>query len=363
MTMNMLGHRLGLLAEHGARTLDLGVGFWVCTKCGTAGPDNAARVVAGIRYSDVRTVTDVARYVANSIKGTKTQCAKCGASVRPQHLDFHAHHSGEGKDLVVRWQFGRGLLRRMTKTLHWWDPETGEFEPADELTKEQEQRFGRDALLRVAQGVIELAGYEEAVSDLRNALDKLPGDPELMVFIPGLIQAGGTGLATAILDAHIEAHPDDAEAYFHRADALIQIVVHGALPLERLPGAEEDLRKSLALKPDYEQAEVALCNIKRTAGDIEGARAGFAKVLEKYPKSGLARFNVAILDLENDPESSLKRFAEAEALYPDDSDYSIGCARALVKLGRNDEAREALARAKALNPEHYRIEELEAVLG
>jgi hypothetical protein len=66
--------------------------------------------------------------------------------------------------------------------------------------------------------------------------------------------------------------------------------------------------------------------------------------------------------LESEPQLSLKHFEEGERLVADDPDYPVGVARALVKLGKKDEARKALGRAKALTEEHPRFKELEAAL-
>jgi len=62
------------------------------------------------------------------------------------------------------------------------------------------------------------------------------------------------------------------------------------------------------------------------------------------------------------PAGALVHFQEGERLEPGDPDYPVGAARALVQLGRKDEARKALARAKKLTETHARFAELEAAL-
>ena len=61
-------------------------------------------------------------------------------------------------------------------------------------------------------------------------------------------------------------------------------------------------------------------------------------------------------------EVALEHFTRGEALAPEDPDYPLGRARALIRLRRMDEAREACERGRELAPEHPRIAEIEAAL-
>jgi tetratricopeptide (TPR) repeat protein len=97
-------------------------------------------------------------------------------------------------------------------------------------------------------------------------------------------------------------------------------------------------------------------------GDEAGARACFAAVITRCPGEAAPHFNLGVMALDSDPQAALDHFTRGESLAPDDVDYSLGRARALVRLGRAEEARQALARARDLDPEHPRIAELESSL-
>lgn len=68
------------------------------------------------------------------------------------------------------------------------------------------------------------------------------------------------------------------------------------------------------------------------------------------------------MSVEREPELALVHFQEGERLEPADADYPVGVARALLQLGRKEEARKALARAQALTSSHPRFAELEVAL-
>ena len=56
--------------------------------------------------------------------------------------------------------------------------------------------------------------------------------------------------------------------------------------------------------------------------------------------------------MESNPSEALHLFAQGAALQPDDPEYIIGKARALLKMGKKSEADNELAKAKRMDEKH-----------
>jgi Flp pilus assembly protein TadD len=132
--------------------------------------------------------------------------------------------------------------------------------------------------------------------------------------------------------------------------------------IDDLDLAESHIRRALELSPHHPRALTTRALILRLRGRDDDALAIYREILAHHPGSAVAHYNIAIMLLGRTPAEALAHFAAGAALDPEDADYPVGEARALVALGRRSEARRALARAKELAPDHPRIAELTRAL-
>jgi len=114
--------------------------------------------------------------------------------------------------------------------------------------------------------------------------------------------------------------------------------------------AERDLLKALALDPDNEAALLNLVALYRNNGD-EARHATYARRLEKVQvKDPYFHFLKAQDDEKRgDYAGAVQHFRRAIHLYDGDSRFYLGLARAYQLLGEARHARQAMARAAALD--------------
>jgi protein O-GlcNAc transferase len=154
--------------------------------------------------------------------------------------------------------------------------------------------------------------------------------------------------AVTELNAAIARNERDAEAH----------VALGAVHKARgdLRGARAALERAVALRPDLWSAQYALAQVLQLAGDERAARARRSQadqLRQRASREQEAGVWTAVgakrLD-ERDVAGAIECFRRAtstdDAYAP--AHYQLG--RALRLLGRDDEARQAFARAQALNP-------------
>jgi tetratricopeptide (TPR) repeat protein len=190
------------------------------------------------------------------------------------------------------------------------------------------------------------------VAQAERALAAAPGNPLLMEVALALISLGRTGLASAIAEAHIAAHPDDPSGHFTLGQVIFHVVNHGAMPREAISEAISHIEAGLALDPSSVEGSLALASCRRFQHRDDDARVLYERVLEGQPGCAVAHYNLGIMALETDPTSALTHFELGEKSEPDDPDYPMGVARACVALGRFEVAREALNRVRELAPDH-----------
>jgi hypothetical protein len=352
------------IEKYGPRALDSVNVSWLCERCGVPVAPPSLIVIGTAPYRDLEGLIRSA--VGCGLRGAraedKVKCGACGKTPKMNHFDYHAYSSASRKDLVVRC-FPKGGFRSGARhELLRWDA-AGGYAPVAHLTVGENAALARDGCLREAEAMLNVSGVEAALKPLEEALQRTPGDPALLEFVPLLTQAGRTGLASAIAQEHIQRHPEDAAGYFWLAESIIQVVTAGALPPERLAEADQLLRQALQWRSDYPEAAVARCTIRRLGGAAAAAAACYEDVIRRYPANAEAHYNLALMALEANPQMALEHFIAGEALSPQDADYPTGRARACLKLGRLEEARAALRRAEELDPDHPRLNELREKAG
>ena len=263
---------------------------------------------------------------------------------------YHAYHSGLDGDLVVT-----------SAALFLWRGQA--FEPVSELTDAQEQCLREDAALRDVAGILEAQGIEASFPAMQQAIEVAGHRPEITQFLGPLMRIGKYSLAGGIIDARLEVAPDDVVALLEDAQITMNLVVQRQWAPDQLASAEQCLEDVLRLQPDNLRARLMWCDLPRYGGDPRASVPRFEALLEQAPDCDPAHYNIAVISLPHDAERALAHFERGATLAPEDADYPLGCARALLALGRHTDARAALERARQLAPEHPRIAQIEAELG
>ncbi|HEY8040774.1 MAG TPA: hypothetical protein VIF15_13305 [Polyangiaceae bacterium] len=354
-----LVHRAQMTREYGAYAFDFFRSAWWCHRCRAhvaAGPP--AAVVPVVHYGDVESfvaMVEQAAQAALADADSHPVCEACHDRAALDHLDYHAFCSARRADLVARVRPGRPV------ELLWWTAERG-FGPAA-IDDETRRAFTRDALLRAAKAARETGDDERAFAALGAAAAAMPGEPELLAFLPWLCARQKTSVAGAIADAHSRARPHDPEGWYWLAQVHVELIACGVWGQDRLPEAEQHLQRALSLAPTHAQALVAVANIARLRHDDPAAIAVLERLLAGHPGHPEGSYTLGLMMLERDPMRALSCFEAGERAQPRDADYPRGRARALMAMGRNAEARVAALRARELAPDDARVDELLARLG
>jgi tetratricopeptide (TPR) repeat protein len=351
-----LVHRASMTREHGVYAFDFFRSAWWCHRCRAhvaSGPP--AAIIAMVTYSDVESfvanVESAARLAVDDVEAAP-KCETCGDRAAIDHLDYHAFSTVRQADLVARFRTTRAV------ELLWWTLEGG-FSPAvvDDATR---AAFTRDALLRSARAARETGDDDKAFSALQAASTAIPGEPELLTFMPWLCSRKKTDIAGAIADAHTRSRPHDPDGWYWLAQVGVELVADGSFGPELLPQVEQHLYRALSIAPSHAHALVAVANVARIRKDDAAAITTLERLLAMHPGHPEGSYTLGLMLLERDPARALACFEAGEQVQPGDPDYPRGRARALLALGRFDEARAAAVRAHELAPDDPRIIDLMA---
>jgi tetratricopeptide (TPR) repeat protein len=351
-----LVHRASMTQEHGGYAFDFFRSAWWCHRCRAhvaSGPP--AAVIAMVTYTDVDSfVTNVESAATHAVADAEAapSCETCGDRAAIDHLDYHSFCSSKRADLVARFRTSRPI------ELLWWSPDGG-YRPAT-LDDETRLAFTRDVLLRAARAARETGDLPRADDALRAASVAIPGEAELLTFLPWLCSRQNTHVAGLIADAYARARPHDPEGWYWLAQIGVEVVAAGGQGPDLLPQVEQHLQRALAIAPSHAQALVAVANIARLKGDEARAIATLERLLAMHPGHPEGSYTLGLMLLERDPARALACFEAGERAQPRDPDYPRGRARALLALDRYPEARAAATRAHELAPEDARVVELMA---
>jgi hypothetical protein len=197
--------RLELTQAFRCRTMDAMSPHWQCPGCGGRVRDPNVYAVGSVLYDTVDQLAGASRQALSVFdKVEPPRCGRCGIGARLRAADYHAFHSERGYDLVLRWPADADAPERL-----WWD---GEAYAAADLTQADCWCVTGDAFIRRAAVKLEVEGLPEAIEAIGAAVDEVPGDRELLAFVPVLIEGGYIAMAREILDEYTSFNPDDDDA-------------------------------------------------------------------------------------------------------------------------------------------------------
>ncbi len=357
-------NRTGSIAKFGMETYNQPFYSDVCANCGKRTPMEGGTVMVmdpDFSFDDFNGMISCAvkcHFLFGVLKRAKiSPCCKSACRIAS---DYFVYHTGFGKDLVVRTIDG-AEPNSVEFALHIADDDG--YRPAPVLTHEEMLTVKRDSLLRFAAQFLD-NGKDPApgLSFIKKAFQQFPGDPMQLRFVHRLLNRKQIGLAEGIAREHLARFPEDAQAHYLMSEVLLQGYAANWQEKQLLSEAEYHARCALSLNSNLQEAQLSICNVLRLRQDA-GTIQAFEKLVSDWPGYASGHYNYALHHLPTRPEVAFKHFCIGEQLEPRDADYPLGCARASMKLGRKQEAWDAIARAKKLNPDHPRIRELEQQLG
>jgi tetratricopeptide (TPR) repeat protein len=145
------------------------------------------------------------------------------------------------------------------------------------------------------------------------------------------------------------------EAKWRAADALVLLGVILAVKGDAA-GALKTVEQAVALAPDNFDAQLALGRARYGAGDPAGAAKSFRAAVALRPQDSKARFFLATaLEGAGETESALAAYRELLTLQPENADGHLGLGALLIKLGGDStlEGTKELKRAISLNGDLY----------
>ncbi|HEX9049248.1 MAG TPA: tetratricopeptide repeat protein [Anaeromyxobacter sp.] len=188
----------------------------------------------------------------------------------------------------------------------------------------------------------------------RRAARRAQYDAAVPLYEKALAESPDAGVLEEELGAVLLASgaPERALPHLERADALApgpRTALHLGLARDRLDdsaGAERDLRRAIALRPGYGEAQIALGNLLRKRGDLAGALA----LLEPAAQSGSNEDRARALVAVGAVQLAAGRRADASAAFdravlyaPARAEIRLGIARAWLSGEDDDDVQRALA--------------------
>ena len=164
---------------------------------------------------------------------------------------------------------------------------------------------------------------------------------------PGDLEA-----AVRYLEQAVAIDPEHARAWTALAGAL---AARGGDELDdpdyRLEERTRALEQALRLDPELPEAYVRSARLRRSAGDLDGARVAWNRALALAPNDPLVLIDQAnAARLEGDPVAALELEQRAIQVDPLSAVYRSNFGRALLAAGRLEAALEEFHRARDLSP-------------
>lgn len=190
------------------------------------------------------------------------------------------------------------------------------------------EKAQEDGLLGVA--LLESGRPRDAIGKLEAALQKQPGDMDLLYYIG---KAFGD-LSKQTFEFLIQENPNSARAR--------QVLGDARLASGNRDAAEKDFRVALALRPDLRGVHYALGEIYLTSGDYAGAEREFREETRQAPGSAAAAYKLGVVLLNRgELTAAIAELQRANGLQP-------GMPETLLELGKATAAAGNAATAEKL---------------
>jgi tetratricopeptide (TPR) repeat protein len=206
--------------------------------------------------------------------------------------------------------------------------------------------------LASAEALLRDGKVEQAVAVLNAILEADPDDADAL-YMSGTIawQLKFHEQAIELYEQAIEVRPDFAEAHLMLGNSL------GAL--NRVDEALAQWRRAIVLKPGNSRAHGNIANTLGKRGDHAGAVESAQRAINLEPTLAAAHLILGhARQAMGDAAGAEPALREAVRLQPDDPECLNGLASLLVEAGRTDEARELLRHSLAGDPANGRARRL-----
>jgi tetratricopeptide (TPR) repeat protein len=226
---------------------------------------------------------------------------------------------------------------------------------------------------------LETGEIEKAESPLRTASQANPKDPLVqMALAKVLIRERKYDAAVEVLRRYTVENPRDQEAWYELGNTYLQlsedslrkinqidpnsVVAHeitGEIDesMHNYDGALVEYKKAVDLAPDQAATHMHMANAYWSISKWESARVEFETALVHDPNNCTAHWKLGntILEANGSPSDALTHLNKAAALCPTLMQARVERARALVKLGRQEEALPDLQMAEKDSPKEPSI--------
>jgi tetratricopeptide (TPR) repeat protein len=226
---------------------------------------------------------------------------------------------------------------------------------------------------------LETGEVEKAESPLRTASQANPKDPLVqMALAKVLIRERKYDAAVEVLRRYTVENPRDQEAWYELGNTYLQlsedslrkinqidpnsVVAHeitGEIDesMHNYDGALVEYKKAVDLAPDQAATHMHMANAYWSISKWESARVEFEAALVHDPNNCTAHWKLGntILEANGSPSDALTHLNKAAALCPTLMQARVERARALVKLGRQEEALPDLQMAEKDSPKEPSI--------
>lgn len=174
-------------------------------------------------------------------------------------------------------------------------------------------------LLGVA--LLEAGRAREAIDRIEEAVEKRPGDPDLLYYL----SRAHAQLAKQAAEV-LTGNPDSARARQMRGESR---AAAGNRDL-----AEKDFRSALSLRPDLRGVHVALGDLYLGSGDFENAEREFREEIRLVPGSAAAAYKLGLTLLNRgETREALAELRRADTLQPDAPEIMIELGKAAAATG------------------------------
>jgi tetratricopeptide (TPR) repeat protein len=240
---------------------------------------------------------------------------------------------------------GVGLAR-----LGWLYKRQGQLALARETLERAAQAAGPSAelLTEMARVAYQQRDFEGALGYLGHARDLEPRNAGIHFFFGMVCVELNLPIdARKSLDEAVRLDPENA--YYNYA--LGAVAVHGR-PGESIPYFE----KYIARKPGDPRGRFALGAAHFYAGDYEAAQKNLRAVAAKPETSAGAHYFLGrIAKLQEDLPEAERELMQAVTANPKFADALAELGHAQIRMGRFDDAGKSLERARALEPDNFRV--------